>query len=125
MTTFLLVFEAVFVVIGFVGAAGFYHAGGSVEAERRRLEEEVASWRAQYALLVDMARRKNAGPHAWTRPGSVPVSEWKPKCTHPNAVPVESVVTGDVLARLCPDCNEQLDGPWLQQVDMTKRPATP
>jgi hypothetical protein len=31
-----------------------------------------------------------------------------PRCAHPDAVPVESVVDGVVLARLCPDCNEQL-----------------
>jgi hypothetical protein len=31
-----------------------------------------------------------------------------PHCQHSNAVPVESVVTGEVLARLCPDCDQQL-----------------
>ncbi|MEV0619577.1 hypothetical protein AB0I81_40105 [Nonomuraea sp. NPDC050404] len=30
------------------------------------------------------------------------------RCSHPRPVPVESVVTGELLARLCPDCDEQL-----------------
>lgn len=29
-------------------------------------------------------------------------------CRHVRAVPVESVVTGELLAALCPDCDEQL-----------------
>lgn len=32
------------------------------------------------------------------------------RCSHPRPVPVESVVTGELLARLCPDCDEQLPG---------------
>ena len=30
-------------------------------------------------------------------------------CLHGRPVPVESVVTGEVVARLCPDCDAQLD----------------
>ncbi len=29
-------------------------------------------------------------------------------CIHFNAVPVTSVVDGELLAKLCPDCDEQL-----------------
>lgn len=29
-------------------------------------------------------------------------------CIHINAVPVTSVVDGELLAKLCPDCDEQL-----------------
>lgn len=34
-------------------------------------------------------------------------------CRHTRAVPVESVVTGELLARLCPDCDEQLPADGL------------
>ena len=30
------------------------------------------------------------------------------RCSHSNAVPVALVLTGEVVARLCPDCDEQL-----------------
>ncbi len=30
------------------------------------------------------------------------------RCSHPNAVPVALVLTDEVVARLCPDCDEQL-----------------
>lgn len=35
------------------------------------------------------------------------------RCTHTSAVPVESTVTGDVLAALCPDCGVQLPAEFL------------
>lgn len=36
-----------------------------------------------------------------------------PSCWHRNVVPVESVVTADVLARLCLDCDAQLPATGL------------
>lgn len=30
------------------------------------------------------------------------------RCIHLNAVPVTSVVNGELLAKLCPDCDDQL-----------------
>lgn len=35
------------------------------------------------------------------------------RCAHAGAVPVESIVTGEVLAALCPDCGEQLSAEFL------------
>ncbi|MGP4092973.1 hypothetical protein [Nonomuraea sp. KM90] len=35
------------------------------------------------------------------------------RCAHAEAVPVESVVTGEVLAALCPDCDAQLPAEFL------------
>ncbi|MGR6922597.1 hypothetical protein ACU635_50800 [[Actinomadura] parvosata] len=35
------------------------------------------------------------------------------RCSHAGAVPVESVVTGEVLAALCPDCDVQLPAEFL------------
>lgn len=35
------------------------------------------------------------------------------RCAHPNAVPVNSVVTGETLAALCPDCDQALPAAWL------------
>jgi hypothetical protein len=37
-----------------------------------------------------------------------------PRCPHYNAVPVESVVTGELLARLCPDCDQQLYADYMR-----------
>ncbi|GAA0402902.1 hypothetical protein GCM10009530_63590 [Microbispora corallina] len=34
-------------------------------------------------------------------------------CSHPAAVPVESVVTGQILAALCPTCGAQLPAGFL------------
>ncbi|NRQ36001.1 hypothetical protein HII36_29830 [Nonomuraea sp. NN258] len=41
------------------------------------------------------------------------------RCAHPRPVPVESVVTGELLARLCPDCDEQLpaEASWRDELD--------
>jgi hypothetical protein len=33
-------------------------------------------------------------------------------CAHPNAVPVEALVTGERVAALCPDCDTQLPAEW-------------
>ncbi|MEV1245130.1 hypothetical protein [Nonomuraea sp. NPDC049750] len=35
------------------------------------------------------------------------------RCAHASAVPVESVVTGEVLAALCPGCDTQLPAAFL------------
>jgi hypothetical protein len=40
-----------------------------------------------------------------------------PHCPHANAVPVESVVTGELLARLCPDCDQQLSAGYDRAED--------
>lgn len=34
-----------------------------------------------------------------------------PPCAHPNAISVESA--GEVVAALCPDCDQQLPAAWL------------
>lgn len=34
-------------------------------------------------------------------------------CSHARAVPVDSAVTGELLAALCPDCDEQLPADFL------------
>lgn len=33
-------------------------------------------------------------------------------CNHPDAVPVELLLTGEVVAWLCPDCDRQLPAGW-------------
>lgn len=43
-------------------------------------------------------------------------------CWHADAVPVESSVTGEILAALCPDCGRQLPVAWL--TDQFARPRT-
>ncbi|MEV0993435.1 hypothetical protein [Nonomuraea sp. NPDC050202] len=35
------------------------------------------------------------------------------RCDHAQAVPVESVVTGEILAALCPGCDQQLPAEFL------------
>jgi hypothetical protein len=35
------------------------------------------------------------------------------RCDHTQAVPVESVVTGEILAALCPGCDQQLPAAFL------------
>ncbi len=35
------------------------------------------------------------------------------RCTHANAIPVESTITGETLAALCPDCDTQLPPGFL------------
>lgn len=35
------------------------------------------------------------------------------RCDHANAVPVESAVTRETLAALCPDCDQQLPAEFL------------
>jgi len=63
----------------------------------------VAGWAAVVALHVRGRPTRTLGtahrPTARTRVGG---------CTHAQAVPVESVVTGQVLAALCPVCDAQL-----------------
>ena len=54
-------------------------------------------------------------------------------CTHLNAVPVELILTGEVVAALCPDCDEQLPaslarphgtyGDWLRSKGITAKGA--
>lgn len=34
-------------------------------------------------------------------------------CAHPDAVPIESVITGETVAALCPDCDADLPAAWL------------
>lgn len=38
-------------------------------------------------------------------------------CAHADAVPVESTVTGEVLAALCPECGRQLPATFLDLSD--------
>lgn len=38
-------------------------------------------------------------------------------CSHPDAVPVALVLTGEVVAHLCPDCDEQLSVDRVPDVD--------
>lgn len=56
------------------------------------------------ALLVWWAASPAASVSTATRRASAA----RPTCTHALAVPVESVVTGQVLAALCPACDAQL-----------------
>jgi hypothetical protein len=46
-----------------------------------------------------MANKRDAGPA-------------DDSCPHDNATSVESVVTGELLAVLCPDCDKQLPAEW-------------
>jgi hypothetical protein len=58
----------------------------------------LAVMRAAVAVLMPARQAKSARPYP----------DYAAPCLHRNAVPVESVL-GDVLAKLCPDCDEQLD----------------
>jgi hypothetical protein len=58
----------------------------------------LAVMHAVAAVLMPARQAKSARPYP----------DYAAPCLHRNAVPVESVL-GDVLAKLCPDCDEQLD----------------
>ncbi len=47
------------------------------------------------------------------------------RCAHTDAVPVESVVTGDTLAWLCPGCDTQLPANRRAWADADGRPLNP
>jgi hypothetical protein len=45
------------------------------------------------------------------------------QCTHPRALPVEAILTGDRVAWLCPDCDVQLPADWRNPLDALKKPG--
>lgn len=46
-------------------------------------------------------------------------------CSHPNAIPVALVLTGEVVAALCPDCDEQLPAEvWQHRRALLAPPTT-
>jgi hypothetical protein len=67
---------------------------------RAHLADMLDSMRS--SRLIDDRPRKNPWMRTWLA--------LNPElgCAHPNAVAVALVLTGEVVAHLCPDCDEQL-----------------
>jgi hypothetical protein len=87
------------------GLDAFEHFWANLEAERvdwKRQRKDIDAHRAHVSGLMSALRES----------GLLEQTAFAaPACAHSNAVPVESVVTGELLARLCPDCDEQLPAP--------------
>lgn len=66
------------------------------------------------ALATEACRLTQAEGGEWTWQAPLALSPGG-YCDHPEAVPVELLVTGDLVAWLCPDCDVQLPAEWAVQ----------